>query len=255
MIDVRLALFSLIGIIMGSILFIYGFIWLKQKRIIQDLPTSKIRSMALGLVEVKGKVQPFEKELLKSPFTNQDCVYYKYIIEKKVKSKKYSTWITLKTEKGMQNFYLADETGKVLVNPQGASFDLKTKNFCYSSFLKEPPSNIKNFLKENNIRYKDFFGINYNMRYKEYYIQPNESLYIIGTAVDNPYIKEATAIKNEQDLMIAKGSYYKKFYLISDKPEKKLIKNLKLKSISSIIFGAGLIILFIGTFLKSINFI
>jgi len=57
------------GLILGGLVsFFFAFKILLYYRLINDTPTSKIRSMAMGFVEVKGKVKT--KEILKSPFSN-----------------------------------------------------------------------------------------------------------------------------------------------------------------------------------------
>ena len=58
---------SVVGFGGGIFLFFKGLIWLKQKRLIENLPTSKIRSLAMGLVEIFGEVFPAEKKILIFP--------------------------------------------------------------------------------------------------------------------------------------------------------------------------------------------
>ena len=77
----------IVGLVIGIILFITGLKWFGYKRLIENIPTSKIRSIAMGLVEIFGKVVALENNLLHSPFSNTDCVYYNYKIERWVKRK------------------------------------------------------------------------------------------------------------------------------------------------------------------------
>jgi len=52
---------------LGGAAFIYGgFYKLRRFRLIADTPTSKIRSMAIGLVEIKGQVIP--EQTVETPF-------------------------------------------------------------------------------------------------------------------------------------------------------------------------------------------
>ncbi|MDI6735416.1 MAG: hypothetical protein QME42_04345 [bacterium] len=71
---------EIVFILIGPGLFFYGFFKLKKKRLIEDIPTSKIRSVAMGFAEIKGKAR--QKIPLKSPLTSADCVYYKFLVEK-----------------------------------------------------------------------------------------------------------------------------------------------------------------------------
>ena len=167
--------FSIILFVIGIPLFIMGFIWLKQKRLIENIPTSKIRSLAMGLVEVYGKVVPWQGTMLKSPMTNRDCVYYKYTTEEYRRSGKHSHWVTIKKDMGSIHFNLKDETGMVLVNPKGAKIDIP-KDFEFRSGLgTDPPTSVKQFLKINNLRFEgSLFGFNKTMRFRESFIEPSE---------------------------------------------------------------------------------
>ncbi|MFH1770987.1 MAG: hypothetical protein ABH828_05545 [archaeon] len=93
---------------------------MKQKQMIENIPTSKIRSIAMGLVEIKGIAEPFRKKLLKSPFSEKDCVYYRYTVEEYRSSGKNSRWVTIASGQSNDFFNLTDDTGTVLVDPKGA---------------------------------------------------------------------------------------------------------------------------------------
>ncbi len=230
--------YSVFGFFAGIFLFIKGFQWLKQKRMIENTPTSKIRSIAMGPVEVNGSVSASEQGILKGPFTGQDCVYYKYKIEEYRRSGKNSHWVTIKKGEESRPFYVQDNTGKVLVDPKGANIDIPKDYFSQSSIGKSPERVVSVFLKANNMK-ASFFGINKNMRYTEYNIAPSDKLYVLGTAGDNPFVEEATAQQGVEDVMIAKGPK-RNFYYISDKPEKDLIKKFKWKVITGLFGGATL---------------
>ena len=58
----------------GPFLFWQGFKKLEKQRMIENIPTSTIRGMAMGIVEVKGYVQPFS-ENFNGPFTGEECVF------------------------------------------------------------------------------------------------------------------------------------------------------------------------------------
>ena len=69
-------LFSSLLTVGGGAVFFYGFNRMKRFQLMNDTPTSKIRSMAMGLVEIKGKASA--KKYLNAPFSRDECVYYKY---------------------------------------------------------------------------------------------------------------------------------------------------------------------------------
>ncbi|KYK23797.1 hypothetical protein AYK24_00765 [Thermoplasmatales archaeon SG8-52-4] len=239
---IAIVLFIII-LIIGIFFLIFGLISFKEKRLIENIPTSNIRSIAMGLVEIFGRVVPIEYNILKSPFSDKDCVYYKYRVEELRSSGKNTHWVTVDKGERHSLFNLEDETGSVLINPKGAKIDIPIDNKYNSSLGTDPPEAAKRFLASRNIRWEGFiFGINKTMRYSEYFIAPGDNLYIIGTADDNPYVKEASAEKGVEDIMIKKGKF-EKFYYISDKQEDAVLFKFTAKTYGGIIIGSFLILL------------
>ena len=205
---------AILLLIIGIFLLVISYSKLKRKRLIEGLATSKIRSLAMGLVEIFGKVELIKK--FSSPFSKTDCVYCRYTIEEYRQKWKSKSWVMIKNEILKENFYLKDATGKVLVDPTKAEIDIPMN---YERKTLSP--SIKKFLEARDIKHSTFFGFGRNLRFREYIIKPNQELFIIGTADDNPYVEEGKGIKNEHDIMIQKG---KEVYFISDKDEKALLK-------------------------------
>ena len=235
------------GLIAGVVLFIAGLKWFGYKRLIENIPTSKIRAIAMGLVEIFGRVVPIEKNLLNSPFSNTECVYYKYTVERWVKRNDRHHWQVVNSGKTSLPFILNDNTGSVLINPIGADIDIKSTTFS-SGAGQDPPLIIQNFLNFNNLNYEGFFGINYRMRYRESIIVPGENLYIIGSATDNPFKDDGTAQHSVEDIMIHRGKG--KLFHISQKAEKGVIKTYLMKALGGLIVGSLLIILCFNILLK-----
>ena len=50
---------------------------------LKDIPTSKIRSIAMGQVEVKGNVKAIGEPMI-DPIDNKKCVYFSLSVEEKV---------------------------------------------------------------------------------------------------------------------------------------------------------------------------
>ena len=61
-------------IIVSIILIIAGILSGKRLRLLENTPTSKIRSIAMGFVEIKGK-SLFAKKTLKTPLLDKECAY------------------------------------------------------------------------------------------------------------------------------------------------------------------------------------
>jgi hypothetical protein len=238
----------IIGVLLvfiGLAVFIIGFIFFRKKRLIENIPTSKIRSIAMGLVEIFGQVIPIKERIFKSPFTEKQCVYYQFTIEEYQSSGKNSHWVTIKKGEQRCLFYLKDDTGKVMIDPTGATIEAR-KDFEYQSGLgKDPPEQVIRFLSANNLTHEGFFGLNKTMRYRETIIIPDDTLYIMGTAGENPFNKEGTE-DHADSIIIQKGKYEKEYY-ISDKSEKQILTNFAL--LTYIMWGFGIVLIIIGAIL------
>lgn len=238
------------GFIVGIFIFIAGLKWFSYKRLIENIPTSNIRAIAMGLVEIIGKVIPIENNILSSPFSNTECVYYKYSVERWVKQNDNHHWQVVNSGNSTIPFLVNDETGSVLVNPIGANIDIKYTTFISDSG-HDPPLIIKDFISTQNLNYEGFFGINYKMRYREAVIIPNEKLYIIGTANDNPFKLDGSAQHSVEDIMIHKGKG--KIYHISQKPETKVVRGYLIKALAGLIFGGLILVICFNVLLRMIQ--
>jgi len=106
----------------GVLLFVFGFSKYREYRILADTPVIPVRSAPMGLVHVSG--QSTGGNPLISPLTQVPCYYYEVKVEKQVKRNDREEWESVNTEKIEVPFYLQDTTGKVLVNPQRAEYDV-----------------------------------------------------------------------------------------------------------------------------------
>ncbi len=232
--------FAIAGFIVGPALLYYGFKNWHLKRLIENTPTSKIRSIAMGLVEIYGSIDKPFKQFLKSPFTNQDCVYYYYIIEKLQQSKNKKTWAIIKQGQTQTKFHLKDNTGSVLVDPTEAKIEILPTYQKTTNELKIMPPAIKQFCTKNNIALTTFLGFGRTLRFTEYTLAHNDKIYILGTADDNPYKEEATAHHGIEDVMIQKGKHG--IFYISNQEEKNILLWMKLKAYGGV-YGGTIIFL------------
>lgn len=176
----KIDFYLMLGFGFGIFGFFWGFTRLRRKRLIENIPTSKVRSLAMGLVELVGKAK--KKINLLSPFCNVECVFYRYKIERYKKQGKSSSWVTIaKGDSSFAPFYLEDDTGRVLVSPKDAEFDLPHDYLYTTGWGKELPQNLIQFMEYNKISYRGLFG-SHRLRFTEWYICPDESVYVLGVA-------------------------------------------------------------------------
>ena len=248
----------------GLYLFFVGFNRLREKWLVDNTPTSKIRSVAMGLAEVAGIA--VEKTLLISPLSQASCVYYEFRIQKETRdSKGNRSWQTVNSGCSTNYFYVKDTTGQILIDPLGAE----------------------------TILTQDYNEVKGEYKYTEWYIAPGDYVYTLGTArefkncVDDRNVKllerlralkedkeamkavdtnqdgvispdewDAARKKVEQQLLeeelknppseedtlvIAKGEAETTF-ILSDKDEKEVSSNLGLKSFAMVFVGMIVVI-------------
>jgi len=203
----------------------------------------------MGMVEIYGAARPRGK-LMKSPLSKKNCVYYKYVVEEKRSSGKSSYWATIASGNKTPPFYIEDKTGKVLVDPKKAFIEIPLDLVAKSSTFRDPPEKIKRYLTAAGLKYENFLGLNKTMRFNEWIIKPGDKLYVMGVAGDNPYVKEATAQKGVEDVMIQKGDRFD-FYYISNKHEKDILNKYTWKVIGGLGGGAFLILVSLATMVVS----
>jgi hypothetical protein len=143
---------ALVGVPAGLFFFIKGFGSWSHYNTIKNTPTSKVEGIAAGFVEVYGEGIPKGKYLL-SPFTGEECVFYRYTIEEYRHHGKHSSWDVIKEGRSNAPFFLQDETGKVEVDPIDAEFEVVDKR----QFVVNPgdgtPERVREFLE--GVKLKD----------------------------------------------------------------------------------------------------
>lgn len=107
--------------LMALVCFWLIFHYLKRARLIEDTPTSKIRSAAQGYVEIVGTASYGDKNKeLVAPLSGRTCVWYTYKIQRYRRSGKNSHWSTIEEDTSNQYFQIQDDTGNCVINPKGA---------------------------------------------------------------------------------------------------------------------------------------
>jgi hypothetical protein len=164
-------------------LFIQGFRLLQRRRLILDTPVSKIRSAALGMVELSGlAVGPYT---MVAPVTVRPCYYYRTVVREWKQSGKNKRWVKVAAECMHVPFFLDDNTAKVMVDPRGADLDLHRdfeQEFSDSIFTtkEEVPGNVRSFLSRHGVSTTN------KIKVEEFCIKPKNALFVLGTLDENP---------------------------------------------------------------------
>jgi hypothetical protein len=116
--------FFLIFFFVGGFLFWQGFRKYREYRLLQDTPKAPVRSIPMGLVHLTGKstgAQPLESPLTRTPC----YYYKAWVELWTMKGKDdRMDWETIRTEANAREFDLDDGTGKVKVVPYLADFNV-----------------------------------------------------------------------------------------------------------------------------------
>jgi hypothetical protein len=181
----QLTVLSSIAIAGGLYFFFTGFRLLARKRLLLSTPTSKIRSAALGLVEVNGVVAgPYT---MPAPITGQPCFLYHTTAWEQRRDKK-DEWEKVADETLHLPFFIDDSTGQLLIEPLGADLDLHCdfrEEFGSSFFFSqdEVPPRVSAFLLRHGIAPAR------RLRIEERSIKPEDALFIAGTLTENPGVQ------------------------------------------------------------------
>ena len=126
----------IIGVVLAVLTLVLVWVWqkyLKRKRLIENVPTSKVKGIFMGLNEVKGQANCDRP--LSAYLSEKACIWYKYTIEEnyertrqvtdkdgKTRTERDTGWETVDSGSNSCFFYLQDDTGHVLVRPEKAEF-------------------------------------------------------------------------------------------------------------------------------------
>jgi hypothetical protein len=178
----QLTLIAVVGIGGGLFLFFRGFRLLARRRLLLNTPASKIRSAAMGLVEVSGLATgPYS---FPAPITGQPCFLYRTTAWQQRNSSKNHEWEKVADETLHVPFFLDDGTGQLLVDPYGAELDLhrdfrEEYNASFFSTVDMTPPRVNAFLARHGI------APGGRIRIEERLIKPENTLFVVGTLAEN----------------------------------------------------------------------
>src|SRR5450631_221460 len=173
--------------IVGGLCFLFvGVQLLARKRSLLATPTSKIRSAALGLVEINGKAAgPYT---LPAPITGKPCFLYHTAVWQQREGKQ-EEWEEIADETLHLPFFIDDSTGQLLIEPLGADLDLHRdyrEEYAASSSSSDQygvPPRVSVFLSRHGI------VPSRRLRIEERLIEPEDALFVAGTLIENPGVQ------------------------------------------------------------------
>jgi E3 ubiquitin ligase len=250
-VDFRFSIGAAAAIAGGLWCFVQGLRAMRIVRLIENTPTARIRSMAMGLVEVRGR--PQVRSALTAPFSGHPCAYWEVDISTRGKNNSYTV---IHRNSSGNPFFLIDETGSALVYPQGAQCRIRygTEEECFGL---QPPSPYAEYLHQHNSFLTATARLS-TLRFRERTIEDGMELFVMGTAEPRANaisVSEATGtdddvgsgalVRHQLDhdhvAVIRKGENEGTF-IISQESQRDLTTVMRLKAFA-MVFGGPLLAL------------
>ena len=178
----RIQFWAAAGAVFGAFLFVRGFQMLRAKRLILNIPESKIRSASMGLVEINGTASG--PKTIPAAISGDPCYYYRAMAWQLRQSGNNREWMKVADECVYVPFFVEDSTGRMLVDPAGAELDIHRNfkdEFGDSLFNNRDimRTNMGAFLMRNGL-------VNFDTtRLEEFCIKPDYPLFVLGTLGKN----------------------------------------------------------------------
>jgi hypothetical protein len=192
---------STAAVVAGPVLFLAGFRALRIRRLIENTPTSRIRSLAMGLVELNGKVAT--RSRVTAPFSGRACAYWEIEIATRTSSSRNGTrhWSTVHRNRSGHPFYLVDDTGTAMVYPQGAECRL---NFGVSEETHGfgVPDPYRGYMDQQGLALRGVWSLG-PMRFRERILEDGAMVYVLGRAFPRP---QSTTVSWDEDALEATGT-------------------------------------------------
>jgi len=199
---------ALIGLGLGIYFFFAGFKELKSKRIIQNIPTSKINTGAVGTnVEVTGRIVCEKEQIVQAPISGRPCAFYSIEIQRWERNRSQrgisignssqtgfnrGRWVTLESFNSGKGFFIDDRSGAnamVLVDGAvikriGGTQDFETQ----SNKFDQMPRGLRQTLEANQKKLRKFKMKNTSwlfsnrFRFREWHFSVGENIFVLGHA-------------------------------------------------------------------------
>jgi hypothetical protein len=210
-VDTDFMILALTGLGAGLHWFFTGWRDLKIKRAIQDTPTSRIATGAVGSgVEIEGWIICDADKRRTAPISECRCAFYSVEIQKLVERENSKEWVTIDVFYSDPGFFVADGSGAnalVLVegaeiNRGGGQAEAQAEANDYSRL---PPLLLK-ALADNEKQFKEFkfkssfWSSSRQCRFLEWCFTEGENIYVLGYAESG--VKAPAKIKFTFDIFL-----------------------------------------------------
>lgn len=144
----------------------------KRSRLIEDTPTSRIRSAAQGFVELEGWVRGIDEVEIPAPLSGMPCLWYRYSVEEYQKDGNRGSWQRVDSGISDQTFLLDDNSGTCIIDPAGATVTPSHKD-VWNGVVRRPQDQPPGFIAAA-------LNMSRRYRYTEERLVKNDFVYVLG---------------------------------------------------------------------------
>lgn len=262
--NLETGIYAGIASVAGPVLFLRGFRDFRVRRLIQNTPTARIRSMPMGLVELSGSAEA--RSALAAPFSGRPCAFWEVDVSTRTRR---NGWTVVHRNASGHPFYLRDDTGLALVYPHGATCRMNAgvEEECLGISL---PECYARYLAEQHLALRGLWRAGV-LRFRERLIESGQPLYVLGTATPRAHaiaISEgegfaatgtddarATSLRALDDRVVGvvRRGETERTFILSEQSERDLTLTLGLRSGAEMIGGPILALLGLGWWLMTLS--
>jgi hypothetical protein len=231
----------------GAAAFILGWRDLNLRRLIQNTPTARIRSLAMGMVEIAGEVSA--RSHITAPFSGRPCAYWEVDIS--THGQRGSDNVVHQNA-SVNPFFVRDKTGVALVYPHDAKCTVKwgIEEACSGAALPECYDEYMKTLGPSQVRWRTG-----TLRFRERTLEDGMGVFVLGTAApraqslsisdgdelaatgtDGSGAQRLRTFDHEVSAVIRRGEADKTF-IISQKSERDLTTELGFMAFAKLVGG------------------
>ncbi|MEI7960818.1 MAG: GIDE domain-containing protein [archaeon] len=157
----------------------------KLNKLIKEITMTKnvsVGDLTNGKVEIEGTALQTSTGALLSPVTKTPCLYYKCSVTESVGSGKSRRIIVLLDEIKAVPFFVDDQTGKVVVDPTGATIITAKSSVFRTGLFGKPTQALFDFFTSRHINYNGLLGLKRDLTCGETIIPFGEKVFVKGIA-------------------------------------------------------------------------
>lgn len=237
-------------VLLGTLCVLSGATSIKQSigkyrtsQLVENTPTERIRSMAVGRTELTGRAKPYE-DIYDRPFEDGECVFGEFWVRERVTERSSdgtdTEWRSIESGLLGDRIVLDDGTGTavlcqppvdysgelVTVRTQGRLANLVEGTFVGDWLGVGPSDAVRSFLEEQDVPVTS----GNRRQYEQRVVPPGTELYVFGQAAIAPdeYFEDAEFDRLtdkypdlETNLVIERRPS-RGDYVVSDKPESEI---------------------------------